>query len=815
MLYVIDRQTDNVLMTFTNDNPQATPFDDSSGGLTESLETGVATYKFDVLKKFEDAQFIIGGNNVAFRDKKGKDRLLQILNVSEDKNVRTAYCVDSNLVLNNEIARSYEADKEYTAAEYIKRFLPNYSGFEVGMNQIAHLKRKLIWEGMDTVTKRIRSVATQFDNAQIGFRVQMINSHVVGRYVDLYQKRGKSIGETLEYGREIDGIQKEEDLTELGTALIGEGGVIEGSETQEKVTIKDIVYDDGRYFTPQGDDILYDREAGAFWKKYRPNMAATDGYIKKSFSFDTNSSQELFNRMLSRLKKINKPTSKYTVDIALLPDSVDIGDTIRIVDHDYQPALYLDADVLEMTTKQTIKGQDVVVLGNFIEKESKIDKALRLAQEAMAQSPLQALYEWRAYATDDQGTNFSMKYDSTKTYMAIKFVRNQPIPSTEPADYKDSWARINGPQGPQGPQGGDGPQGPIGVPGPDGKTYYPWIVYADDVNGGGISLNGNDKQYEGVGTGESPTPSLDPKKYRFSYRYDHTVYEKVQQEIAKVPVVTVGSVRPTNPKHGDQFWQEDAHGNITGYFKYVVTGSTGKWESQTVDQALLNIYELNAVKINGSVINGSQFVTAFDAIIEGQQFTGISKTADGKVRTDYTLPATNQTGFTELNPRGLIARLNRAGTTETDQEFAVDFGGFTLRKYWGGRLIGGSMSANDFYDSGWIQLTAINGWSFQYTNMWGYVRQRGSKIMFRGRIGGKAGDNLSQIAIVLPVAQFLNWQNPETRIFTLSSYGGTGFNDHRMRCAILNGTITVASSVASSSFYDMTALSFDLNEIVP
>ncbi|MDT2660707.1 phage tail spike protein [Enterococcus hulanensis] len=651
-LSIIDRQTKQVLDVLSNEAPFATHFGDtfSGGGLTDNLETGMATYSFEVLKKFNAANHLIKGNEIAFRDKKGQDRLLQILIVEASHDKKTVHCVDTNLVLNNNIARPYQADKEYKITDYINRFLPAKSGFSIGINEIPHLSRKLVWEGHETITKRLRSVATQFDNAYIGFRVVMKGSQVAARFIDIYKKRGKNIGELLQYSKEVNDIHKTEDLSELATALIGIGGAIEGSETQEHVTFKRSQYQsaDGRFVSPANDDRVYDLLMGPFWKENKPGMTTFEGYIERTFEFDTQSAQELFNRACNKLKELSQGQNTYEVDVAILKDTIGLGDTVRIVDHDYQPALYLEADVLELTQRLSNKGKNTAVFGNFIEKESKIDAALRMAQEAMKQTQLQALYEWRAYADDDQGTGFTHRYSEGKEYMAILFVRNKPIPSDDPADYIGHWTKIKGSNG---------------INGDDGKTYYPWIVYAEDVKGTGISIDGTGKPYVGVGNGTVPTPSMNPSDYKFSLRYDHSVYENIQKEIDAVPVVTVGKTRPESPKDGDQFWQQDDDGNITGYFKYVIAAGVGAWEPQLVDQALLNIYELNAVNINGSTINGSEFVSEFSGKDDyGQPITGIFKMAGGKIVSNYVY--TNEpgrTGSMGLSHEGLWSIISRDG----------------------------------------------------------------------------------------------------------------------------------------------------------
>lgn len=65
--------------------------------------------------------------------------------------------------------------------------------------------------------------------------------------------------------------------------------------------------------------------------------------------------------------------------------------------------------------------------------------------------------------------------------------------------------------------GEQGPQGVAGKDGADGKTYYTWIRYADDANGGGISNNPSGKIYIGFAYNKTTaTESNDPSDYKWS-----------------------------------------------------------------------------------------------------------------------------------------------------------------------------------------------------------------------------------------------------------------------------------------------------------
>lgn len=72
----------------------------------------------------------------------------------------------------------------------------------------------------------------------------------------------------------------------------------------------------------------------------------------------------------------------------------------------------------------------------------------------------------------------------------------------------------------------------------------------------------------------------------------------------------VSELEPENPKEGQQWWQSDAAGNIIKFSIF----ENGAWAEQTIEQSVLNIIKLNAVKITASEIKGTT--------VEGGTITG-------------------------------------------------------------------------------------------------------------------------------------------------------------------------------------------------
>ena len=140
---------------------------------TEEISEGVATFEcnldYDFVNSDEEQEVDVKklaavGNFIL---KQGADsseaEVYTIIDSTIDPIQKDAsiYAEDAGLDLLNEVVGAYAADKAYNIAYYINKFAYD-SGFEIGINEVSNLTRKLSWDGEDTATKRLLSVATQF-----------------------------------------------------------------------------------------------------------------------------------------------------------------------------------------------------------------------------------------------------------------------------------------------------------------------------------------------------------------------------------------------------------------------------------------------------------------------------------------------------------------------------------------------------------------------------------------------------------------------------------------------------------------------------
>lgn len=335
---------------------------------TEEIDTGVASFEctiaFDKTNRNQLETMTEVGNYI-LRNNGNEQELFTILDAEADtKNKEIyVYAEDAGLDLLNEIVGAYTAEETHTAAWYVNYFLGD-SGFEIGINDIPEdTTRTLSWDGEATITERLASVATQFGGFEVSYSFEIKGMQVTRKLINLFQQRGKDVGEVLIQNRDIDRIVTKKSVANLATALLVTGGTPEGTDVP--VTIEGFPYDDGDFYV----DGLYLKSRNALqkWGRYILKGSTHEGHIVRLYSYDTTSQSELCYRALNELKKICDKETLYEVEINKLPDNAKIGDRISIVDDESN--LYVSARILILKTSVTGQKQ-TATLGEYLRRSS-------------------------------------------------------------------------------------------------------------------------------------------------------------------------------------------------------------------------------------------------------------------------------------------------------------------------------------------------------------------------------------------------------------------------------------------------------------
>lgn len=341
------------------------------------LKGAAYTYSFKTFTDHEDAQFLTVGNKISFLYK-DKGYYLNIVDVDRDEIYTTVTAYGLSLELTNEETGSYKASGAMSFEQYITAF--NFEKpFEIGINEVSDKRITHEWEGTDTILARLFSLANVFD-AELEFITELDRNYSLKRIVmNIYREhdsKHQGLGNdkraqgNIRYGKEITGISKKSDITELYTAIRPTG-----TDGLTLLNLDKKEYDDDgnlEYSSPKGTiEILAPQARDRFPSTL---MADINGrYICKVWSYDTDNPETLYGQALAQLKKNCIPQVSYTVDGYI---DAEIGDTFIIEDSEYAPTLYLEARITEQSISFTNRDNCKTTFDNFEELQSQTNESL-------------------------------------------------------------------------------------------------------------------------------------------------------------------------------------------------------------------------------------------------------------------------------------------------------------------------------------------------------------------------------------------------------------------------------------------------------
>ena len=346
---------------------------------TLTLDAGSSSYEFKIDKADEASQCMDSGNYIVLQNDNGKTWLFTILDYEETQYTKTVYAEDAGIELLNKACDIWKSSGPHSF-EYYFNIVMSGTPWKLGVNQLAGLERTLTYEGRDTGLGRLLSILKGFDNAECTFDVAVKMNAPSEFKINVYKQVGSDRSDVqMVYNHELDDIVKKESRAEFVTALCGVGGTIQTEDGQGNtqdagnIDFADLEYNKDGLVTTKGDKFLRAVDAN---KRFNPGQTT---YIEAFYEYDTQSASELLNRTITRLKAYSEPQYTYTADVKVIDSTLKIGDTVTIIDHDYNPALYLSARVAKLEKSYTDPSQNTIEFCNYRLLSSRLaDKLARL-----------------------------------------------------------------------------------------------------------------------------------------------------------------------------------------------------------------------------------------------------------------------------------------------------------------------------------------------------------------------------------------------------------------------------------------------------
>lgn len=524
------------------------------------LPTGSSTFEFTVFKKAIKSdtalskayQYLNERAWVSFRYH-GRTYLFNVMTVEENEQTIKCYCENLNLDLINEHANPYKAERAMSFIEYCQEMgLLGFSNLSVGINEISDRRRTLEWEGQDTNLARLLSLANKFD-AEIEFETQLnADSSIKSFRVNVYQENDENhqgVGRVrndiqLTYGKNLTSITRKVDKTGVFNAIrpTGKRRVKneKGEEVEEVVTLGGLdpwsVTKDGILEFYQRNESLYAPISMQMYPSVFSPSTFDDQWIRKDFSYETDNPKELRRLAYNELKKHCYPAVTYEIDGFI---DVEIGDTIKIYDNGFNPALMIQARVSEQKISFTNPASNKTTFSNFKALENKLSDGIQAAFERLFEAakpytiklstdngvifkngvgesvvtptlykggkPITAGVTWRWALNGNltTGMNYLVRgsnVQKTSTLLVSAYIDNDKVASDEL-----SFVNVS--------------DGESGQKGEDGKSTVMHFAFSDNSDGSDLSFEDRNQRYQGYYSDYEQANSLDKTRYKWTDRW--------------------------------------------------------------------------------------------------------------------------------------------------------------------------------------------------------------------------------------------------------------------------------------------------------
>lgn len=346
-------------------------------------------------------------NRVITKDSNGQYREFIITGISDDMDGLTDIQTNASYLEDIGTAKPFVPGKleNMTTSQALYEVLRD-TGWEVAPDTEYNGLKTTTW----TEHKAPYDVALQLETTydmELDFYIELGSNKVEHRYAVLKQPKRLFKGKEIVFGKDLTGLSREIDFTEIKTALM-----VVGPEDDDGNTTEVIVTDDQaqeQFGLPQR----------YIWDVYKPESQDSDITESRLKALGENELDKI------KTASVSYEISSLDIDYLYQHETTSIGDTIRVKDEDFNPPLYLEAEVI---------GEEYDLLGK--ESVYSFGKVIRYREEDLTQFFRQRLQKIREKLNDDitnLNTQLQKTAEYTEKYYEQKIIK-QPEPPTNPVD---------------------------------------------------------------------------------------------------------------------------------------------------------------------------------------------------------------------------------------------------------------------------------------------------------------------------------------------------------------------------------------------
>lgn len=351
---------------------------------------GENVLEFAVPADSPKASLVVEENIVLFKDLDGNWQEFVIRQIEDEHGeqfIRRAYCEHAFTELNDYIIRDIRPENR-DAVYMLERILEG-TRWRVGQVTVQSQPTTRIFYNKSAL-ECIYEVIELF-GGELQFRTQFTGNKITGRYVDLLTRRGTYRGKRYVHGKDVVGVKRFVDTTNLATALIGRG---KGVETEEGGYGRKLDFTMVEWRKENGDPV--DKPLGQDWvgtEEALQQFGRPDGigglvHRERVIEFeDEEDPVRLLERTWEAYKQMSVPVVSYELDVINLEtvkgyehELVRLGDDVDAIDRKFNPELRLNARVLELERNLLKPEENKVVLGNIINLFQHLERQLDLEE---------------------------------------------------------------------------------------------------------------------------------------------------------------------------------------------------------------------------------------------------------------------------------------------------------------------------------------------------------------------------------------------------------------------------------------------------
>ncbi|WP_422632175.1 phage tail spike protein [Staphylococcus simulans] len=308
----------------------------------ETLET----FEFDV--DSDRAENMRERNRIIVQDSNGQYREFIIVRIEDDLEDRTFVECNASYLEDINTAKplapgKYEA---MTTSQALKEVLKD-TGWQASESTEYGGTRSTSWTAYHTPYEVLKQLGTTYD-MEIDFYIELGSNKVKGRYVEMHKPKPLFKGKEITYGKDLTGMSKTVDISELHTALMALGPEDENGNREVLTVVDNTAHQQfglpNRYI----------------WGIYEPQSEDT-----------SMTAQRLKTLATTQLNKDKQAAVSYEITAADISqqfphEKTAIGDIVRVKDREFNPPLYIEAEVMR-EEYNPIKKESTYTFGNIVE----------------------------------------------------------------------------------------------------------------------------------------------------------------------------------------------------------------------------------------------------------------------------------------------------------------------------------------------------------------------------------------------------------------------------------------------------------------